>query len=161
MRNIPAELEATSKDVADFRAVSIELESSIRLEGLLFQSLPQDAPNNLRALAYQLPAASLHARRLIEHAKAKLLEIEGSVMKIRSSEFLAKLRVLERKKLQDLRQELRDMKISISAHFSVKSGYGPCFIPDICYANVEKSSLTSVSSFSTKHLALCCPSLSR
>lgn len=38
IRNLPAELLATTTDVAEFRAVLVELEASVRLEDLLLRS---------------------------------------------------------------------------------------------------------------------------
>jgi hypothetical protein len=122
IRNLPAELLATTTDVAEFRAVLVELEASTRLEDFLLRSLPDDGAGNLRAIAERLPAASLESQRHIERSNSKLAEIEGSVRKISSAEALGKFKFLERKKLQSLRQELRDIKLSLSAHFSVKSG---------------------------------------
>jgi hypothetical protein len=78
IRNLPAELRATTSDVAEFRAVLVELEASTRLEDLLLRSLPEDGSTNLRAIAERLPAASPEARSHIERSNSKLSEIELS-----------------------------------------------------------------------------------
>ena len=123
IRNLPAELETTSRDVAEFRTVLLEVESSVRLEEVLLQALPDGLTGRLTAILPQLPAASTDAFERIKAIGGKLSEIDASVKRISSSEYLGRLKLLERKKLQVLRQDLRDIKLSISAHFSVKSGY--------------------------------------
>jgi hypothetical protein len=123
IRNLPTELRSTSQDVADFRTLLVELESSIRLEEILLQSLGGDGSAPFRAIADGIPAASREGFERIERVKSKLTEIETSVKKISEKEFLGKLKLLERKKLQVLRQDLRDIKLGVSAHFSAKSGY--------------------------------------
>jgi hypothetical protein len=107
IRNLPAELRSTSQDVADFRTLLVELDSSIRLEEILLQSLGRDRSVPFRAIADSIPAASREGFERIERVNSKLTEIETSVRKISEKEFLGKLKLLERKKLQVLRQDER------------------------------------------------------
>ena len=125
IRNLDSELEATLQDVTEFRCVLVELMETVRLEELFLQSMPAntDLLGDSQAIAGRIPAASSEAQARITSTKDKLGEIETSVRKITHSPFGGKLQLLERKKLNTLRAELRDLKLNLSAHFSVKSGY--------------------------------------
>jgi hypothetical protein len=123
IRNFDSEIEATSQDVADFRGVLVELAENMRLEELFLQAPNLDAQGGIRAIAARVPAASTEAQTRIRRTRDKLVEIETSVRKITSSALRGRLQLLERKRLSILRADLRDLKLSLSAQFSVKSGY--------------------------------------
>lgn len=127
IRNLDSELEATFQDVTEFRCVLVELADTLRLEELFLQSMNTDESGSTRAIASRIPEASDEAQARIMRTREKLVEIEKSVRKITSSAFGGSLQLLERKKLNTLRADLRDLKLSLSAQFSIKSGYLEAF----------------------------------
>jgi hypothetical protein len=120
IRNLDSELEATSQDVTDFRNVLLELAENMRLEALLLQST--ETVGSVRAIAGRVPAASTEAQARIRRTRNKIVEIEVSVRRISGSTLRGRFRILERKRLAILREDLRELKLSLSAHFSVKAG---------------------------------------
>lgn len=122
IRNLDAELDATSQDVANFRHVLVELEESTRIEELLLRSLPQDVPPTLQEIADRVPATSSEVLARVRQSQNKLADIETSVRRISSVALMRNFRLLERKKLARLRQDLRDIRLNLSAQYSVKTG---------------------------------------
>lgn len=122
IRNFDADLNTTAQEISDFRLILVELRETINLEQELIQSEAFEIPNAHLAITDRIPATSSEAQERIRRARDKILEIEECVQRITASKVIAKLRLLERKRLVVLRQDLREMKLSISAFFSVRNG---------------------------------------
>jgi hypothetical protein len=121
LKALSAELIATCNDVTDFKFILTELEDNTRAEQVLLRALQEDGANNYLSIAGTLTSTAPEAPRRLEVAKEKLLELEALVKKVKTMGTVKRAIYLEKSNLRILRDKLRDMKISISAHFSIKN----------------------------------------
>lgn len=125
IHNLPDELLATSNDVTDFSFVLMEIqETSVREERALTALRLGEARQALLQ-ADGIAAANLQARAMLKRARDKLIEIEDLLRKAQAAQMskkvlLLRMKLLATDKLRVMREELREIKINISAYFSIR-----------------------------------------
>jgi hypothetical protein len=130
IKDTPNELLQASNVVTDFRLLLLNIGDSIRDEERLWRMVrSQSHPRlSLSDPSYN-PAAAPEMQTLLRRAEARLNELQEVVRRFtelqNASAFgtFARIRMLGRRKLKILGDDLNSLKVSIASHFSVKGRY--------------------------------------
>ena len=125
-RHLSNELLATSNDVADFKLVLMDIHEVSVEEERILNSLRLERPGQPLLQDVHIATANPQTQRMLERARDKLAEIEEVLRKTNTmskKETIRRARLAATDRLKVLREELRDIKVNISAYFSVKGRY--------------------------------------
>ena len=119
IKNAPNEYLQISNEVTDFLVVLVDIEESIKQEETLLQSAHWTRTGRVD----NLPAARPEANKIVERARDNLVKTEElikSYTQTKGSKLFSRLRPDHLASVRSLRDELRGIKVTLTAYFAVK-----------------------------------------